>query len=115
MTATTLPSLQTTLRKLYEPFANGLSCTVRHYRRASTYPFCVWTEDGENGSFHSNNHKQEQKIAGYVDYFTKTEFDATVDAIQEIFQAEGVAWLLSTVDYEDETNLIHYRWRWEVV
>ena len=75
----------------------------------------MWTEDGENGSFHSNNIKQEQKIAGYVDYFTKTEFDATVDVIQEIFQAEGVAWLLSTVDYEDETNLIHYRWRWEVV
>jgi len=72
-------------------------------------------EDGENNSFHSDNHKQEQKIAGYVDYFTKTEFDTNVDVIQDILNAEPVAWSLRTVDYEDQTNLIHFRWWWEVV
>jgi biotin synthase-related radical SAM superfamily protein len=108
-------SLQSKLRQLYEPFAERLPCAVTHYRRVSTFPFAVWTEDGEANSFSADDRKQEQKIAGYIDYFTKVEFDETADLIQEILQEEGVAWTLSTVDYEEETNLIHFRWMWEVV
>ena len=75
----------------------------------------MWAEYGENNSFHADDHKQEQKLYGYVDYFTKTEFDANADIIQGVLDSEGVAWELSSVDYEEETNLIHFRWRWEVV
>lgn len=109
-----MKSMQDMLTALYTDFA-GLQCAVTHYRKATTYPYVVWSEDSEDGSFHSDNHKQEQAIRGYVDYFTRQEFDQTVDDIQEILNSQPVAWSLESVDYEDNTGLIHYRWTWVIV
>ena len=107
-----MKSLQTILEELYMDFVN-LPCDITHYRKTSQPPFMVWAEDHEVNSFHGDNHKGEQAISGYIDYFTKTEFDQTVDQIQEILNDQEVGWTLMSVDYEDTTNLIHYRWSWE--
>lgn len=107
-------SLQNLLSKLYEPFTE-LSCDVTHYRRSGHPPYLVWSETGEESSFGANNHKAEQQITGLVDYYTLTEFDTTVDSIQETLNKEEVGWNLDSVQYEEETNLIHYQWRWWVV
>ena len=78
-------------------------------------PYCIWAEDGEGDSHHSNNKKSEQVITGTIDYFTLTEYDAMLDLIQEALNnAETVGWTLNSVQYEDETNLIHYEWSFEV-
>lgn len=108
-------SLQSLLEKLYTPFTELEGVTVTHYKRAEQPPCLIWTEDGEDGSFHADNIKQNQKITGYLDYYTLTEFDPVVDSIQGVLQTSGVGWYLDTVDYEDETNLIHYHWVWQVV
>lgn len=110
-------SFQQTLKKLYLPFVESekITCPVSHYKRMSTFPFLVWAEDGENDSFHADNKKQNFKLTGYVDYYTRAEFDETVDAVNEILNDEGLAWSLASVDYDETINLIHYRWRWEVV
>lgn len=89
---------------------------VYHYWRPRLeVPFCVWAEEGEGDSLHTGNHKTEQVITGTIDYFTKTEYDEMVDAIQDaINEVEVLGWNLSSVDYEEETNLIHYSWDWEI-
>ena len=75
----------------------------------------VWQEQGEGDSLEADNRKVEQVISGTIDYFTKQEFDKTVDAIQEILDgADNIGWALTSVMYEDETNLIHYSWNWEL-
>ena len=39
-----------------------------------------------------------------------------MDLIQEALNtSEGVGWVLSSVQYEDETNLIHYEWTFAVI
>lgn len=88
---------------------------VYHYWRPRLEaPFCVWAEEGEGDSIWTNNHKQEQVITGTIDYFTLTEYDPMVDAIQEqLNQIETLGWNLSAVLYETDTNLIHYSWDWE--
>lgn len=88
---------------------------VYHYWRPRLEaPFCVWAEEGEGESIWTNNHKQEQVITGTIDYFTLTEYDPMVDAIQEqLNQIETLGWNLSAVLYETDTNLIHYSWDWE--
>lgn len=88
---------------------------IYHYwRPRMEAPFCVWQEEGEGDSLHSSNHKQEQALTGSIDYYTLDEFDLMVDAIQDaINKIENLGWMLSSVDYEDETNLIHYSWSWE--
>lgn len=109
-----MKSMQAVLKDLYEPFLT-LSCTVSHYRRTAKPPFLVWYETGEDNSFGTDNHKAEQQLTGLIDYFTKSEFDETADDIQTILNSQPVGWTLESVLYEDETNLIHYQWRWWVV
>lgn len=104
-------TLQNKLRELYEPFTE-LSCTVSHYVRKTRAPYVVWAETGEESSFHAGNHKQEQQLTGVVDLYTKKEFDPLADSIQQILNGENVGWRLTSVLYEEETNLIHYQWDW---
>lgn len=89
---------------------------VYHYWRPRLEaPFCVWAEEGEGDSLHTGNRKTEQVITGTIDYFTKTEYDEMVDAIQDALdQVECLGWELNSVLYEEENNLIHYSWDWEV-
>ena len=87
-----------------------------HYAKPNNaaVPYVVWAEDGEAKSFHADNRKAEQLIAGSLNYFTKTEYDAVVDDIQDCLDVNRVSWALSSVQYEPETGLIHFEWRWEL-
>ncbi len=92
--------------------------TVYHYEKAedASYPFGVWAESGEGSATSGNNHKDEQTIEGYIDYFTYEEFDSSIDAIQDALnELEGCSWSLESAQYEDSTKLIHYRWGWELI
>lgn len=90
--------------------------TVYHYWHPRLEaPYCIWAEEGEGDSLHTGNHKSEQVITGTIDYYTKTDFDPMVDTIQETLNTiENLGWNLDTVIYEDETNLIHFSWNWEI-
>lgn len=107
-------TLQMKLRELYEPFTE-LDCPVYHYHRAEpAEKYVVWAEDGEESSFNADSHKAEQQLTGVVDFFTKEEFDSLADDIQAILDTEvsSDGWRLESVLYEEETNFIHYHWRW---
>ena len=94
---------------------NGLK--VYHYWRPRLEaPYCVWQEDGEGDTIWSNNHMEEQVITGTIDYFTRTEYDPMINQIQNALNdAENVGWGLNSIQFEEETNLIHYEWSFEVV
>ena len=111
-----MKSIQQRLYDFYQMFSS-LQCGVYHNVRASNYPFLVWSERGEDSyeSLHTDNHKTRQAVIGVVDYYTRTEFDKTVDEIQAILDdADDVAWELEAVQYEDETGLMHYTWDWRL-
>lgn len=87
---------------------------VYHYFRPQLKaPYLIWQEDGSD-QFAANNRTAEMTVSGSTDYFTKTEYDRTVDAIMEMFRANGFLWQLSSIQYEDETGLIHFEFLWEV-
>lgn len=92
-------------------------CTrTYHYTKAvkASVPYAVWAEDSEASSFHADSRKAEQVISGSLNYFTKTEYDSVCDGIQDMLNACTVEWYLSSVQYEPETGLIHYEWRWDI-
>lgn len=106
-------SLQSKLQRIGEALAEVVDHTYHYWRQKMSAPFLVWAEDGEDTSFNADDRKQEQKIHGTADYFTKDEFDPNVDAVQECFEnMDDITWRLNSVQYEDETNLIHYEWEW---
>lgn len=109
-------TLQSKLRRLSGALTSIENLRVYHYWRPKMEPpFCVWAEDGENMSLWTGNHQAEQAVTGTVDYFTLTEFDPAVDAIQEAMNGlEGLYWRLESVQFEEDTNLIHHEWYWRV-
>lgn len=107
-------ALQLKLRQMGEAFAGVTTNAYHYFRPVTAFPALIWAESGEADSFHSDNQKSCQTIQGTVDLFTKTEFDPLLDDVQAALEGLGVAWYLSSVQYEDETNAIHYEWTWEV-
>lgn len=112
-------TLQQKLKRIGDALAAAVPVTYHYWRPQMNPPFCVWAEDGEDGSFYADNTKAEQVLTGYVDYYTLTEYDPAVDTIQEtMFELQtnlAFGWALSSVDFDEETNLIHYQWTWSVV
>lgn len=108
--------MQSTLNKLADALASIDGLAVYHYWRPRLEaPFCIWAEDGEASALSASNRKQEQAISGTIDYFTREEFDPTVDDIQvSLNEIEELGWALNSVQYEEDTNLIHFEWRFVI-
>lgn len=109
-------SMQSKLRSFGDSL-RGICPEVWHYNRPTRTkpPFLIWAEDGESDTkISADNHKAEQAIHGYIDYFTLTEFDSAVDAVQDVLDEHGSEWRLNDVQKEEETNLIHYSWEFIV-
>lgn len=107
-------TLQSKLRLIGVALAAAVPQTYHYWRPVQTAPWLIWAEDGENG-LEADNVKEEQGITGRADYYTKEEFDPAVDQIQACFDDLGLCWRLDSVLYEENTNLIHHSWDWEVV
>lgn len=86
---------------------------VWHYKRPKNekFPFAVWTEFSEENSSHANNQKKVQPVLIGLDYYTQKEFDPVIDRIQNTLNdAEGISFELTDIQYEEETEVIHYSW-----
>lgn len=111
-------NLRTIRDALLASVGDGDAPAVYHYQRPARENlkrYVVWAEDGESGSFMVDNHKAEQQISGSIDLYTDREFDTWADRIQTALDTlENVTWNLDSVQYEDETGLIHYEWAFTV-
>ena len=112
-------SLQTKLSTIKTALTGIQNLSVYHYFAPSsaTIPYCVWNEDGEEGSLQTDNHKVEQRVSGYVEYFTKTEFDTMFDTIQTTLNGiDGLYWEWESTIYGDplseDNNTLHHTWSW---
>lgn len=108
-----LRPMQEKLKGLGAALAEAVPNTYHYYHPKMQPPYLVWAEDSAEGNC-SDNVTVEQAITGVANYFTKTEYDPAVDAIQSALTDFGASWRLVTVDFEEETNLIHFSWDWTV-
>ena len=79
-----------------------------------TEKYNVWEEECEGSSVEGDNKKVNQTIEGTIDYYTKEEVDTNVDKIQQALIDACISFYLESVQYEEETEYIHYEWVWEV-
>lgn len=107
-------TLQAKLQQIGTALATVTTTCYHYWRPVKTVPCLIWAEDGEDSASYSNNHKTEQTISGTADFFTKTEFDPLIDTVQATLDSLGLAWALESVQFEDDTSLIHYEWTWRV-
>lgn len=88
---------------------------VYHYESGTKGErYIVYSEDVEASGLHGDNRKLSQAIQGTIDLFTKIENDEWAAGIQDTMQRNRIAFRLGSVEYEDETQYIHYQWIFEV-
>lgn len=88
---------------------------VSHYEAMNREDkYIVWAEDSEGSSVEGDDRKINQSIQGTIDYFTKQDMDENIDKIQAALTAACISFYLNSVQYEDETEYIHYEWVFEV-
>ena len=116
-------SIQNKLKEVYGALTTiSDDLPVFHYTASSDTkaPYLLWYEESEGDSLEAGNHKAEQSLDGWVDFFTPNEFDELVDSIQDSLNGiENLSWTLSNVSYGDpsnsDDNLIHYTWSWRIL
>lgn len=92
-----------------------LTATSRVYHfsgNGATAPYIVWAEDGQADAVWADGKMQEQVITGTIDLFTKTEYDPLFNAIQTALNGIDISYRLESIQYEEDTKLIHYEWSW---
>lgn len=94
----------------------ALTEQVYHYSAEPNVssPYIVWAEDG-GIDFESDNTHSERGFSGTIDLFTETEDDPLMESVAEALEEIEASYYLSSVQFEDETGLIHYEWVFEVV
>ena len=102
------------LQSLKEALAAISGAQVYHFRAIkATAPYIVWAEDGAD-DLQLNGVHVEKAATGTVDLFTKTENDPLIASIEGALDSVDGVWSLNSVQYEQETGLIHYEWIFEV-
>lgn len=92
-----------------------INATVLHYwHPRQQAPYILWQEDSCE-TFKADNKSCEFKWVGVVDLYTQTEFDGLLDDIIEALEEVHATWTISSVDFEEETKLIHYTVDWELI
>ena len=109
-----------TFQERISPIGRALATTgvkTFHYWRANIKEsrYIIWAEDDEYASLDADNRKIRQGIHGTIDLYTKKEFDPVADQIQEILQGiNNCGWRLNSVQFEQETKLIHREWEFNL-
>lgn len=95
-----------------------LSCTQNVYNYTASgnqrVPYIVYGNNGEN-VFHAEDHRAERTEQGTIDLYTRASSDPLVGAIPRALDVAGVKVYLNSVQYEDETGLLHYEWVYEAL
>lgn len=103
---------------MFEKLRNALMSVgvpvSRYFASEKPNQYIVWAEDGQADSLSGDNQMVAQTITGTVDYFTKTEDDPVFRKIQKALNSCDVSWRLSSIQYEEDTEFIHFEWVWEV-
>ena len=68
--------------------------------------------DGQN-ALRAGNKTAEKIPEGTIDWFTRNPSSAVPGQIEALLDRLGASWYLNSVQYEEDTGLIHYEWVWQ--
>lgn len=77
-------------------------------------PYLVWSEDGDNDLSSDDVHACRAYQCS-IDLYTRAENDPLMAKVPQALETLGASYYLNSVQFEEETELIHYEWIAEVV
>lgn len=94
----------------------ALGKPVYHFRapQNTAAGYIVYGEDSQDAPLYADGKLCAQVLQGTIDYYTRDGEDVMADVIQKALNDAGISFWLNSVQYEYETNLVHFEWVWEV-
>lgn len=78
--------------------------------------YMVITLDGEGDTVYANDKMEHQAPRGTIDLYSKSNDRSKMLAVQNVLNNfEGCAWYLNTIMYEDDTQLLHWEFAFDLV
>lgn len=77
-------------------------------------PYIVYGVDGDNNLW-AGSSIVETCDSGYIDLFTRSAKDPLIQSIPAALSGAEISFYLNSTQYEEQTGLLHYEWRWEAV
>lgn len=110
-----MKSLNSKLKKFAELLRYTSTNEIYHYDATGGKGdrYIVWQEEGESDSLFLDNQHDEIVLKGSLDIYTKVEFDDLVDEVIDLFNGNGVPFNIINIEYETNSNYIHYSFDWE--
>lgn len=68
--------------------------------------------DGQN-ALRGGDKTAEKVTEGTIDWFTRTPASAIPGGVESMLDRLGASWYLNSVQYEEDTGLLHYEWVWQ--
>lgn len=110
-----MKSLNSKLKKFAELLRYTSTNEIYHYDATGGKGdrYIVWQEEGESDSLFLDNQHDEIVLKGSLNIYTKVEFDDLVDEVIDLFNGNGVPFNIINIEYETNSNYIHYSFDWE--
>ena len=82
------------------------------WSHAPASEYGVVSQDGQN-SLRAGDRLAERVAEGTIDWFTRDPASPMPESIQAKLDELGASWYLSSLQYEQDTGLIHWEWVWQ--
>lgn len=101
-----MQKLLTALTNIGYPYAHFA------FVKAPDSTYIIWGEEDVE-PLRAGMKQAERIIHGYVDLFTRDDSTTIVSTVEtELNKIEGFSFWLNSIQFEEETGLIHYEWKW---
>ena len=102
------------IERIRTALLNVTSRVHRYFALNEEPPYLVWSEE-RAPQLWADDKPTARIYQGTIDYFTRDEDDPDVPRIEAALTGTCISWTLNSVQYEEDTGLIHYEWNWETV
>lgn len=72
----------------------------------------VVSMDGQN-ALRASNSLMEKVQEGTIDWFTRNPHSTVPESVGTSLDGLGASWYLNSVQFENDTGLLHWEWVWQ--
>lgn len=95
-----------------------LTVTQRVYRYTAIstpiFPYIIYADEMESGSLSGDGRKIGRTLEGSIDLYSKRPDDPFINAIEKALNDAGICFRLNSIQYEQDTKIIHHEWVWNI-
>lgn len=101
-------------QKLIDCLLSVMQNISHFYSKSEVFPYIVWKENSEGSEVAADNKKIQYSLNYSVDLYLKKPDADLIRRLENAFNTFRVSFQLTNVEYNEETEIIHYHYEVEL-